>query len=210
MSIRVLVADDHEVVRKGLKSLLRGTDIKIVGEARTGKETLRLARKLKPQVVVLDVQMPEKDGLWTLVKLKADWPNLPVLMLSAFDNPTYVARAVATGASGYIIKSATRDELIQAIRAAAAGENMWTREVLRRVARALATPRQSADVEVSLTQRENEVLKLLAQGARNNEIARSLGISFETVKDHVHNIFRKIGATDRTQVAIWAVRKGLI
>jgi DNA-binding NarL/FixJ family response regulator len=210
MSIRVLIADDHEVVRKGLKSLLRGTDIKIVGEARTGKETLRLARKLNPHVVVLDVQMPEKDGLWTLAKLKADWPNLPVLMLSAFDNPAYVARAVATGANGYVIKSATRDELIQAIRVAAAGENTWTREVLRRVVGALATPRQLADVDVSLTQRENEVLKLLAQGGMNKEIARSLGISFETVKDHVQNIFRKIGAADRTQAAIWAVRKGLI
>jgi DNA-binding NarL/FixJ family response regulator len=210
MSIRVLVADDHEVVRKGLKSLVRGTDIKIVGEARTGEETLRLARTLNSHVVVLDVQMPDKDGIWTLAKLKADRPNLPVLMFSAFDNPAYVARAVATGANGYIIKSATRDELIQAVRAAAAGENTWTREVLRRVAGALATPRQAADVEVSLTQRENEVLKLLAQGATNNEIARSLGIGFETVKDHVQNIFRKIGATDRTQAAIWAVRKGLI
>jgi DNA-binding NarL/FixJ family response regulator len=210
MSIRILVADDHEIVRVGLKSLLRGTDIKFVGEAATSEAAIRLAQKHSPDLILLDVQMPGNDGLWALAKLKSDRPDLPVLMWSAFDNPTFVARAVALGANGYVLKTATRDELVRAIQTAAAGDTTWTRAELRRVGNALATPRTLAGVEAPLTQRESEVLKELAQGATNKEIARTLGISFETVKEHVGNIFRKIGARDRTQVAIWAVRNNLI
>ena len=135
---------------------------------------------------------------------------LPILILSTFDNPTYVARAVALGASGYLLKGCSRDELIAGIRTAASGESAWTRDELRRVTGALATPRLTADVEVPLTQRESEVLRQLAYGLTNKEIANTLHISYETVKEHVQHILRKIGVSDRTQAAVWAVRKELV
>ena len=210
MGIKLLVADDHEVVRAGLKSLLAGTDIKIVGEAATGEAALKLAMKHNPDVVLLDIRMPEGDGLTGLGRIKLDRPNMPVLMWSAFDNPTYVARAVALGANGYVLKSAGRDKLVQSIRTAATGENTWTREELRRVTGALATPRLAADIEVPLTQRESEVLRQLALGLTNKEIALALKISYETVKEHVQHVLRKVGVSDRTQAAVWAVRRGLV
>jgi DNA-binding NarL/FixJ family response regulator len=210
MSIKVLVADDHEVVRTGLKSLLHGTDIKVVGEAATGEAALRLTKKHSPDLVLLDIQMPDKDGLWALGRLKVDFPEIPVLIFSAFDNPAFIARAVALGAHGYVIKSASKEELVEAIHSAVSGKMIWTREALRRVTGALATPRLNSDVEVPLTQRESEVLKQLALGATNKEIAVELHISYETVKEHVQHILRKIGVTDRTQAAVWAVRKSLI
>jgi len=209
MPIKLLVADDHEVVRAGLKRILMGTDIKIVGEAATGEAALRLAIKHNPNVVLMDVRMPDGDGLTSLGRIKFARPTMPVLIWSAFDNPTYVARAVALGANGYVLKSAGREKLLQAIRTAAGGENTWTREELRRVSGALATPRLAGDVEVSLTRRESEVLKQLALGLTNKEIALAMKISYETVKEHVQNLLRKIGVTDRTQAAVWAVRKGL-
>jgi DNA-binding NarL/FixJ family response regulator len=210
MGIKLLVADDHEVVRAGLKSMLTGTDIKIVGEAATGEAALRLALKHNPDVVLMDIRMPEGDGLTGLNRIKLERPNMPVLIWSAFDNPTYVARAVALGGNGYILKSASRDKLVQAIRTAATGENTWTREELRRVTGALSTPRMSADIEVPLTQRESEVLRQLALGLTNKEIALALKISYETVKEHVQHVLRKVGVSDRTQAAVWAVRKGLV
>ena len=210
MSIRILVADDHEVVRTGLKSLLHGTDIRIVSEAGTGEAALRLTKKHQPDLVLLDVHMPDKDGLWALGRLKAEYPELPVLIFSAFDNPAFVARAVALGAHGYVLKSTTKEKLVEAIRSAAAGQTTWTREELRRVTGALASPRLIADVEAPLTQRESEVLKQLALGATNREIAVALQISYETVNEHVQHILRKIGVADRTQAAVWAVRKGFV
>jgi DNA-binding NarL/FixJ family response regulator len=210
MSIKILVADDHEVVRSGLKSMLHGTDIKIVGEAATGEAALRLTLKHNPDVVLLDVRMVDGDGLTALGRIKLDRPNQAVLMWSAFDNPTYVARAVALGANGYVMKSASKEKLIESIRTVATGETTWTREELRRVTGALATPRLSTDIEVPLTQRESEVLRQLASGATNKEIAVALHISYETVKEHVQHILRKIGVTDRTQAAVWAVRKNLV
>ena len=208
--IRVLIADDHEVIRSGLKTLIAGTDIKVVGEVSTGAEAVKFALENDVDVVLLDIRMPDGDGLTALGRIKLDKPDLPVLILSTFDNPTYVARAVALGASGYLLKGCSRDELIKGIVSAAAGESAWTREELRRVTGALATPRLSADVEVPLTQRESEVLKQLAYGLTNKEIANTLHISYETVKEHVQHILRKIGVSDRTQAAVWAVRKELV
>jgi DNA-binding NarL/FixJ family response regulator len=210
MPIRILIADDHEVVRSGLKSLVGGTDIQIVAEATTGEEAVKLTAKHKPDVVLLDIRMTDSDGLNALGRIKLDRPDIPVLMLSTYDNPTYVARAVALGASGYLMKGLGRDALISAIRRVAEGGDAWTREELRRVTGALATPRVSGDVEVPLTQRESEVLRQLALGLTNKEIAQALGISYETVKEHVQHVLRKIGVTDRTQAAVWAVRKGLV
>ncbi len=210
MSIRMLIADDHEVVRSGIRNLLEGTDIEIVGEATNGNEVVRMTTELNPDIVVLDVRMPDGDGLTTLGRLKLDHPNLPVLMLSTYDNPTYVARSVALGACGYLMKTANKEKLLSAIQSGAAGESVWTREELRRVTGALSTPRLNSDVDVPLTQRESEVLRQLAFGLTNKEIAAALSISYETVKEHVQHILRKVGVSDRTQAAVWAVRKGLV
>lgn len=210
MPINILIADDHQVVRTGLKTMLAGTEFNIVAEATDGDEAVKLAAKHKPDLVVLDIRMPGSDGLSALSRIKMAQPNIPVLMLSTYDNPTYVAKSVALGASGYVLKGASRDELINCFRKVAAGEDAWTRDELRRVTGALATPRMSGDVEVPLTHRESEVLRQLAHGLTNKEIGLALGISYETVKEHVQHILRKIGVTDRTQAAVWAVRKGLV
>ncbi|NLF70220.1 MAG: response regulator transcription factor [Candidatus Anammoximicrobium sp.] len=210
MAIRVLLADDHEVVRRGLRSLFEDTDIQVVAEASSGHEALKLAKEKKLDVVLLDVRMPDMDGLNVLGRIKLDRPDLPVLIISTYDNPTYVARAVALGAAGYVLKDSDRNRLLTAVRGAATGEPIWTREELRRVTGALATPRLNAEMEVPLTQRESEVLKQLALGLTNKEIAQALHISYETVKEHVQHILRKIGVTDRTQAAVWAVRKQLV
>ena len=210
MTVKLLIADDHQVVRSGLKSLITGTEFTVIAEAADGEEAVKLAAKHKPDLVLLDIRMPGVDGLSALSRIKMAQPTTPVLMLSTYDNPTYVAKAVALGACGYILKGATRDELLTAFRKVVAGEDAWTRDELRRVTGALATPRMSGDVEVPLTQRESEVLRQLAFGLTNKEIGQALGISYETVKEHVQNILRKIGVTDRTQAAVWAVRKGLV
>jgi DNA-binding NarL/FixJ family response regulator len=209
-AVKLLIADDHDVVRSGLKSLLSGTEFSVIAEAKNGDEAVKLAAKHKPDMVLLDIRMPEVDGLAALGRIKMAQPDLPVLILSTYDNPTYVARAVALGASGYLPKGLSRDELLAALRKVAGGEDAWTRDELRRVTGALATPRMAGDVEVPLTQRESEVLRQLALGLTNKEIGQALGISYETVKEHVQHILRKIGVTDRTQAAVWAVRKGLV
>ena len=209
-TIKLLVADDHEVVRCGLKTLLADTDVEIVAEVGTGEAAVRYALENDPDVVLLDIRMPEGDGLTALGRIKLEKPDMPILMLSTFDNPTYIARSVALGASGYLLKGCTRDHLLESIRTAASGGSAWTRDELRRVTGALATPRLAADVEVPLTQRESEVLRQLAYGLTNKEIAQALHISYETVKEHVQHILRKIGVSDRTQAAVWAVRKQLV
>jgi DNA-binding NarL/FixJ family response regulator len=210
MSIRLLIADDHEVVRAGLKSLLADIrDIQVVAEAADGDEAVRLAQRHRPQVVLMDVRMSKSDGLAALSRLRDELPGTPVVMFSAYDNPTYVARAVALGAAGYLVKSASRDEIVAALRQAAAGESLWSREGLRRVSGALATPRAAVELDAPLTKRESEVLRQLALGLSNKEIAQALEISYETVKEHVQHILRKLGVADRTQAAVWAVRKGL-
>jgi DNA-binding NarL/FixJ family response regulator len=208
--IRLLIADDHEVVRSGLKVLFEGTEIEVVAAVATGDEAVKYALEHDLDVALLDIRMPEGDGLTALGRIKLDKPDLAVLMLSTFDNPTYIARSVALGACGYLLKACSRDDLLKAIRAAATGESAWTRDELRRVTGALATPRLAADVEVPLTQRESEVLRQLACGLTNKEIAAALHISYETVKEHVQHILRKIGVSDRTQAAVWAVRKQLV
>ena len=208
--IKMLVADDHEVVRFGLRTLMADTEVEIVAEVSTGEDAIKYALENDPDVVLMDIRMPRGDGLNALGRIKLDKPDMPILMLSTFDNPTYIARSVALGASGYLLKNCTREKLLNAIRISASGESAWTRDELRRVTGALATPRLAADVEVPLTQRESEVLRQLAYGLTNKEIAQALHISYETVKEHVQHILRKIGVSDRTQAAVWAVRKELV
>ncbi|MDP7267632.1 MAG: response regulator transcription factor [Pirellulales bacterium] len=210
MPIRVLIADDHEVVRIGLRSMFAGTDVEIVAEVGTGTAALETSLSLNLDLVLLDVRMPDGDGLKVLSRLKDEKPDLPILMISTYDNSTYMARSVALGASGYFLKDVSRETLLDAIVRASRGEMVWRREELRRVTGAMSTPRMPVDVEVPLTQRESEVLHQLAHGLTNKEIAQVLSISYETVKEHVQHILQKIGVSDRTQAAVWAVRQGLV
>jgi len=215
MAISVIVAEDHLVVRLGIRGLLNGTDFQVVDEVSSGPEVIekleeRQASGTLPNIVLLDVRMRGGDGLSAIGKIKQTYPNLPVVVYSNYDNPTFVARAVALGASGYVLKSEPFDHLLKAMRVAMRGELSWSREELRRVTGALSTPRVVSDIEVPLTQRESEVLGQLANGLTNKEIAVALGISYETVKEHVQHILHKIGVSDRTQAAVWAVRNGLV
>ena len=210
MSIRLLVCDDHEVIRTGLVTLLAGTDIEIIAEAANGKEAVEQAEKHHPDVVLLDIRMPDGDGLATLEKLRIKVPECKVVMLSTYDNPTYIARAVALGASDYVLKGSAREAIIATITAAAEGESPSRSGELRRVAGAMKIRQVLDDDEVPLTQRETQVLRHVALGLSNKEIGRSLEISVETVKEHVQNILRKIAVSDRTQAAVWAVRRGLV
>jgi DNA-binding NarL/FixJ family response regulator len=210
MSVRLLIVDDHEVIRTGLVALLTGTDIEIVGQAASSKEAVKLAEQLRPDVVLLDIRMPDTDGLATLEKLRSKVPESRVVMLSTFDNPTYVARSVALGASDYVLKGSPREALIDTIMTAGAGESPSRSGELRRIASAMKLRQVLDDDEVPLTQRETQVLRHVALGLSNKEIGRSLEISVETVKEHVQNILRKIAVSDRTQAAVWAVRRNLV
>jgi DNA-binding NarL/FixJ family response regulator len=208
--IQILVADDHEMVRYGVKTLLAGTDIKVVAEATSGQEAGRLALEKELDLVLMDVRMPDGDGLTALGRIKLDKPKLAVLLFSAFDNSASVARAIALGANGFLLKGCSRDELISAIHTAAGGENTWSREKLRSASRSLRTPRLAGTLEASLSDREGEVLRHMAGGLTNKQISVAMSVSYETVKEHVQHIFRKIGLTDRTQAAVWAVRNNLV
>jgi DNA-binding NarL/FixJ family response regulator len=193
-----------------LASLLAGSNIEIVAEAANGKETIKLAEQHKPDVILLDIRMPDGDGLGTLEKLRVKVPGSRVVMLSTFDNPTYIARAVALGASDYVLKGSSREDLITTLEAAADDESPSKAGELRRIAGAMKIRQVIEDDDVPLTQRETQVLRHVALGLSNKEIGRSLEISVETVKEHVQNILRKIAVSDRTQAAVWAVRKGLV
>ena len=210
MNIQILIADVHEVVRVGVRSFVAGTEIEVVAEAKTGEEAVRKTQEHRPDVVVLEVRMVNCDGLTALERIKQRLPGIPVMMLSAYDNPTYVARAVALGASGYLLKTTSRDQLLDAVRKVASGENVWSRSDLRRVSGALESSRLGENVDVPLTKRETEVLRQMALGLTNKQIAKLLFISAETVKEHVQHILRKVGVSHRTQAAVWAVRKGMV
>jgi DNA-binding NarL/FixJ family response regulator len=210
MPVRLLICDDHEVIRTGLACLLAGTDIQIVAEAANGKDAIKAALKEKPDVILLDIRMPDGDGLSTLEKLRAKIPESRVVMLSTYDNPTYIARAVALGACDYVLKGSPREDIIATITAAAAGESPSRSGEMKRIAAAMKVRQVIDDDDVPLTQRETQVLRHVALGLSNKEIGRSLEISVETVKEHVQNILRKIAVSDRTQAAVWAVRKGLV
>ena len=210
MGIRLLVADDHQVVRTGLANLLEDTDIEVIAEAGGGDEAVALAREHRPDVVLLDIRMNEGDGLGALETIHEEMPDIPVVMLSTYENPTYVARAVALGASDYLLKGSSRQQIIETIRTAAEGNAPIPSSVFHKVAGAMNLRKALGESDTSLTRRETQVLRHVALGLSNKEIGRSLGISIETVKEHVQNILRKISVTDRTQAAVWAVRKGLV
>ena len=209
MSVNILIADDHDVVRTGIRTLVEGTDIHVAGEATSGNQTVQLVSQLKPQVVVLGVHMRDGDGLTALGRIRVARKKLPVLMYSAHDNPAYLSRAYALNANGYVLKTDAGQKLLDAIQFVSQGKSIWTRKTLQSVAGFLVKPRLENGAEIPLTLRKSEVLRQVVSGLSNKEIAMSLHISFETVKEHVQHILRKIGVSDRTQVAVWAVRKEL-
>lgn len=209
MTIKVVIADDHEVVRNGLASIFEESNIEIVGEAVDGNEAFEKTLESKPDVLLMDIRMPDSDGIQAMTRLRDESPDTKVVMLSTYDNPTYVARAVALGAKDYALKGSSQEELIETVTRIASGSEPEPDSILNKVKSAMSVRRNTRD-DIPLTNRETQVLRHIALGLSNKEIGVSLNISIETVKEHVQNILRKIDATDRTQAAIWAVRKGLV
>ncbi len=217
---RLLIADDHALIRDGLRSMLGGEpDLEVVGEASNGREALELCRALRPDLVLMDVRMPEMDGLEATRAIKREHPEIGVLIVTMHENPDYLFEAIKGGAAGYVLKDAFRDELITAVHEALDGElpmdpNLAAR-LLRRLAdetreRARASVRPSSELSNPLTPGELEVLKLLAQGHTNHGIAQSLALSTGTVKTHARRVIAKLGVSDRTQAAVRAFELGLV
>ena len=201
--IRVLIADDHSVVRSGLEQLLQTTDdLDLVGSAADGEEAVGLAAALTPDVVLMDLSMPGVDGVAATRRIMADSPGCQVVVLTSFSDRQWILDALDAGASGYVLKHASPDELLDAIRAAAAGGSPLDPKAARvLIDQQRAGARTAA---VALSDREEQVLRLVASGLANKHIARRLGIAERTVKAHLTNIFQRLGVTDRTQAALWA------
>lgn len=212
MSIRVVFVDDHEVVRQGLAAISKGTEIELVGSAGNGDEFLRMVDELKPDVALIDVRMRDEDGLSILETLRRKHEKLPVVMISTYNNPTYIARAVTKGAADYVLKGSAPSELLDAIRRAARFEQAPETSVFHEVQTTMERKKERGGEyrEMPLTNRERQVLRHIALGLSNKEIGMSLNISVETVKEHVQNILRKLNAPDRTAAAVWAVKTGVI
>lgn len=209
--VDVVIIDDHEVVRSGLETLLNGPEVSVIGTADGCETGTELLQQTDPDVLLLDVRMPNTDGLATLEQIRGEYPDLPVVMLSTYDNPTYVARSVALGASDYILKGNDRDVYIEALQRAASGDEPSPGSMLRKVREAMSrSGKEIPPVDLPLTAREVQVLRHVALGLSNKEIGRSLAISVETVKEHVQNILRKLSAADRTDAAVRAVKLGLV
>lgn len=208
MAIRIVIADDHAVVRQGLKMFLALDDtFEVVGEASNGAEALRLAGELTPDVVLMDLLMPVMDGITAIGKIRTEYPDVEVLALTSVLEDASVVGAIKAGAIGYLLKDTQAEELRRAIVAAADGQVQLAPQAAARLLREVRTPDDSPE---QLTERETEVLKLLAQGQANKEIARTLTIGEKTVKTHVSNILGKLGVQSRTQAALYAVRAGLV
>jgi NarL family two-component system response regulator LiaR len=207
--IRVLIVDDHGVVREGLRAYLElEPDIQVIGEARDGQEGVKRAQELHPDVVLMDLVMPRMDGVEATAAIKLHHPEAHVIVLTSFLDDDRVVPAIKAGATSYLLKDVAAADLIRAIRGARAGQAQLHPEVARRLMKQVTTPRR-VEAATQLTDREREVLQLLAEGRSNKEIARSLVVSERTVKGHVSNILGKLGLQDRTQAALYAVRHGL-
>lgn len=207
MTYRVLLVDDHSVVRQGLRMFLRlDPEIEIVGEAANGEEAVELARQLRPDVVLMDLLMPVMDGHVATRTIRQEMPDVEVVALTSVLEDSSIAEAIRNGAIGYLLKDTEADELCLSIKAAAAGQVQMSPQVVSRLMRELKVP----DSPERLTERETEVLRSLAKGLSNKEIALELSIAEKTVKAHVSNIFSKLGVLSRTQAALYAVRQGLV
>lgn len=207
MTIRVLIVDDHAVVRQGLKMFLSlDSELEIVGEAVDGKQAVALARQLQPDVVLMDLLMPVMDGVTAISILRREVPETEVVALTSVLEDNAVIGAIRAGAIGYLLKDTESDELIRAIKAAANGQVQLSPKAAARLMREVRTP-ESLE---ALTERETEVLRLLARGLSNKEIAQALVIGEKTVKTHVSNILSKLNVSSRTQAALYAARMGLV
>ena len=208
MAIRIIIADDHSVVRQGLKMFLGlDPDLEIIGEAENGAEAVKMARELQPDVVLMDMLMPVMDGITATQAIRQEMPDTEVIALTSVLEDGAVIGAVKAGAIGYLLKDTQADELRAAIKSAAAGQVQLSPAAAARLMREVRTPEPSA--AQPLTERETDVLKLLAQGKANKEIAFDLIIGEKTVKTHVSNILLKLGVQSRTQAALYAAQNGL-
>jgi DNA-binding NarL/FixJ family response regulator len=228
--IRVLLVDDHPMVREGLRSMLTGDGVEIAGEAGTGEEAIRLARALVPDLVLLDIELPDLEGITVLSRIKEASPSVPVLIVSMHDHPRLVRRAVGAGAAGYVLKGIGRRELLAAVRAATEGDSVLDPVLLRAVLSEVTpldrartptrddalsragvwrgwSPRRGED---SLTPVEHDVLRLMADGLTNRQISERMRWSVGTAKKYVQRVLDKLGVSDRTQAAVAAVRRGLL
>jgi DNA-binding NarL/FixJ family response regulator len=207
MTIRILLVDDHSVVRQGLRMFLGlDPDLEVVGEASNGAEGIELVRKLNPNVVLMDLLMPVMDGITAIRQLREGFPDVEVIALTSILEDDKVVGAVRAGAIGYLLKDTQADELCRAIKAAANGQVQLSPQAAARLVREIKAP----DNPEKLTNRETDVLRLLALGHSNKEIANELVIGEKTVKTHVSNILMKLGLSSRTQAALHAVRVGLV
>lgn len=212
MALKTLIVDDHEAARRGLAVLLEGSTINVEQTVADGESAIRQLDGGGFDAVLLDVQLDEVDGLALLTKIRSDYPTLPVVFISAYDYPVYLARAVANGAHDYVLKSDSAERIEQTLHYACQNGVGYPGGLLERVREKLSSPIRTSELpeEFPLTAREAQVLRHVAFGLSNREIAKSLGISVETVKEHVQNILRKTGAVDRTDVAVRAVRLGMV
>lgn len=207
MTVQILITDDHKVVRQGLRMFLDlDPELEVVGEAENGKEALRLAEKLHPDVVLMDLVMPVMDGIEATGAIRKEFPDTEVVALTSVLEDASVTGAVKAGAIGYLLKTTEAEELCEAIKAAAEGKVQLAPEAAARLMREVRTPESPE----ALTGRETEVLKLLARGQANKQIGRELYIGEKTVKTHVSNILMKLGVRSRTQAALYAARTGLV
>ena len=204
--IRVVIADDHSVVRAGLTQLLATfPDVELVGSATNGEEAVSLSAARDPDVVLMDLEMPVLDGIEATRRIRAAQPGVAIVVLTSFSDRERILSALDAGAAGYLLKDAEPDAIARALEAAARGEAPLD----PKAARALLSARRAASPADGLSDREREVLAMVAEGLPNKLIAQRLGISEKTVKAHLTNVFRQIGVTDRTQAALWAQRHGV-
>ncbi len=207
-SIRVLLADDHPIVRSGIKALLeRAVEIQVVGEAATGKEALELVKDLAPDVLLLDLELPDMKGTDVARKLQQEANPVKILVLSAHDDPIFIHGLLEYGALGYLLKEEAPQVIIDAVRGIANGEEGW---VSRGVAEHMFASFRGEEAGVKFTHREMDVLRLVSEGKTNQNIALLLGISEKTVEKYLYAIFQKLGVTSRTEVAVYAVREGIV
>lgn len=206
--LKIIIVDDHQIVRRGLRMTIDAEkDMKVLDETADGSQILKLIKKHKPDVILMDLQMPKMDGVDALKMIRPEFPELPVLILTSFSDDAHIYAALRAGASGFLLKEMNGDELVDAIRGAAKGKPQLHPEIAKRL---MARAPMPEDPFETLTERELDLLKLLARGMSNKEIAAQLTLTEMTVKGYVSDIFMKLGVSDRTQAALMAVRFGLV
>ena len=211
MAVKIMIADDHSMIREGLKNLLElDGDIQVIAEAVDGEDCLEKLQLVKPDVLLLDINMPKKNGLEVLKSLKSRRSKLKVLVLTVHNETEYLMKAVDIGVNGYVLKDSESAELKKAIFTVADGETYIQPSLIPALNAKMIETNKDAEKIKSLTKRELDVLKLLAVGMFNKKVGKRLEISERTVKNHVSNIFKKLGVTDRTQAAVFAIRNNLV